>query len=179
MDLNFTDTLLDGTTVHIRPINRDDVELERAFVEGLSKQTRYYRFLGGVSRLTEEELQQLCDIDLKKTMAFIATTGTDERPTQVGVARFAADEGSNDAEIALTITDDWKQKGLGKILLKRLIDYAEFVGIRRLYSIELAGNTDITNLARECGFTVDTDPADARQVILDLALAPAESPADV
>lgn len=179
MKTDFEDTLPDGTVVHVRPINRSDVERERAFIDGLSRQSKYYRFLGGVSHLTEEELQQFCDVDRVRSMAFVALVPRGGQESQVGVTRFVADASTGDAEIALTVADDWKNSGLDQILLRHLIDYAGSIGIDCLYSVELASNTDIIKLAREFGFSVDTDPEDARQVILRLSLTPPQQSATV
>jgi N-acetylglutamate synthase-like GNAT family acetyltransferase len=89
---------------------------------------------------------------------------------QVGVARYVADLDTREAEIAVTVADDWQDKGLDEILLRHLIDYARSCGIERLYSIELAINTQMHDLARKCGFEVTSDPNDATQVINRLDL---------
>src|SRR4029078_6491632 len=49
-------TLRAGTVRHVRPIRREDAGLERAFVNGLSEQTRYFRFF---YRLAEAPPRQL------------------------------------------------------------------------------------------------------------------------
>ena len=42
--------LRDGSTVLIRPIHGDDVEIERRFIERLSPQAKRFRFLGEIRR---------------------------------------------------------------------------------------------------------------------------------
>lgn len=172
MTTEFIETLTDGTSVLIRPIREDDIERERAFVDGLSVQTKRFRFLGGVSHLTQAELQEFCAIDLDHKMAFVALPRSNGQEIQVGVVRYVADTDSNDsAEIALTVADEWKHMGLEQVLLQHLIDFARSKGIQRLYSMELASNIDFARLARECGFSVNSDPDDMRQVILNLPLS--------
>jgi N-acetylglutamate synthase-like GNAT family acetyltransferase len=171
MAVKFTEKLTDQSTVYIRPVNRGDVERERSFVDGLSKQSKYFRFLGGISHLTEDELQRFCDVDHKHEMAFVALARNASEDMQVGVARYVADLDTREAEIAVTVADDWQDKGLDEILLRHLIDYARSCGIERLYSIELAINTQMHDLARKCGFEVTSDPNDATQVINRLDLA--------
>ena len=171
MEVYFTEKLADGSIISVRPINRDDLERQRSFVDGLSKQSKYFRFLGGISHLTEDELQNFCDIDREHEMAFIALVPSDSGDIQVGVARYVADEQNREAEIAVTIADDWQDSGLDEILLKHLIEYASSFGIERLYSIEFAVNTDMQDLARKFGFKVTSDPNDATQVINRLEIA--------
>lgn len=175
MAIDFTEKLSDGSTVYIRPINRDDVERERIFVDGLSKQSKYYRFLGGISHLTEDELERFCDIDLEHEMAFVALVRNVTGDMQVGVARYVADSDKLDAEIAVTIADSWQGKGLDDVLVNHLIDYARSCGIDHLYSIELATNFGMRKLADRCGFEVAPDPNDATQVIYSLDLAASAS----
>jgi N-acetylglutamate synthase-like GNAT family acetyltransferase len=165
--VEFTEKLTDGSIIYVRPINPGDLELERSFVDGLSKQSKYYRFLGGISRLTEDELRRFCDVDRQHEMAFIALDGDG---SQVGVARYVADKENSAAEIAVTVADQWQGKGVDDVLLRHLIDYARSCGIKRLFSIELAVNTDMYDLARRFGFDVKSDPGDSTQVINRLDL---------
>lgn len=172
MITTFTETLNDGSRILVRPINRDDMERERAFVDGLSVQSRHDRFLGGVNHLSEKALERLCDVDKKHAMAFIGLETIAGEDVQIGVARFVVDDQSGDAEIAVAVADKWKQSGLDRILLEHLIEYAKSLAIPRLFSLELATNSDLLNLARDLGFTVKADPEDATRTILSLVLTP-------
>lgn len=69
-----------------------------------------------------------------------------------------------------TISDEWQHKGLGKLLMKHLISYAKQYGVRQLYSLELADNTMMRELANEVGMSASRDPHDAHQVVYSLAL---------
>ena len=175
MVTNFIDTLAGGSKVYVRPIRRDDIEQERRFVDALSPQSRYFRFLGGVSHLTEEELEKLCDVDQSHEMAFVALDQSAAEDVQVGVARYVARPDRSDAEVAVTIADDWQDKGLDEILLRHLIDYAREREIESLYTIELASNTNMRVLAQKLGFDSQSDPDDCRQVIHRLMLQTADS----
>lgn len=170
MSEKFTEKLRDDSVVCVRPITRNDVERERAFVEGLSPEAKHFRFLGGIGHLTEEQLLRFCDIDRQHEMAFVALVQSDAGDIQVGVARFVADPETREAEIAITVADKWKGKGLGRILLEHLINYARRFGVKRLYSIELAANIDMQNLMREFRFSTQRDPDDATQLICSLDL---------
>jgi hypothetical protein len=111
MSHTFTENLSDGSVIRVRPINRDDVERERAFVDGLSTEARRFRFLGGIGHLSESQLKRFCDIDLKHEMAFVALVQGKAGDTQVGVAPYVADAGKDEAEIAISVADKYMSKG--------------------------------------------------------------------
>ncbi|HEX9852952.1 MAG TPA: GNAT family N-acetyltransferase [Woeseiaceae bacterium] len=166
-----TEKLVDGTVVQVRPINRDDVEREREFVEGLSPETKHYRFLGGIGHLSESQLLSFCDIDLQHEMAFVALVKGKTGDKQVGVARYVADPKNQQAEIAITVADPYAGKGLDRILLDHLMNYARNFGMTRLFSVELAENAGMKKLMRQSGFRSVRDPDDATQVIYSLDLS--------
>ena len=168
--LDWQETLSDGRVVEIRPIVPDDIERERAFFQGLSDQSRHQRFLGGIAALTDAELHQFCDIDYLRDMAFVATVDDDDGSRIVGVARYAEGEPGAGSEIAVTVADNWQNKGLGSALLRHLIQYASELGITRLYSIDAAENGHMRELARDFGFVRQRDPNDATLMISSLEL---------
>ena len=64
-------TLRDGTTLHVRPIRPEDAELERAFVNGLSEETRYFRFFYRLHELTPAMLARFTQVDYDREMALV------------------------------------------------------------------------------------------------------------
>lgn len=164
-------TLRDGRRVTIRPIRRDDVARNIAFLDSLSPPSKHFLFLGGISRLSDAELERLCDPDYAHDMAFVALATDANAPggqRQVGVCRYAGADDTTGAEISVAVADDWQHRGLGKLLLRRLIDYARTHGVRRLYSMDSAANEAMRHLARDLGFREQPDPDDIRQVIYSL-----------
>ncbi len=64
--------LRDGTRLHVRPIRPEDAELERAFVNGLSEQTRYFRFFYRLHELTPAMLARFTQVDYDRELALVA-----------------------------------------------------------------------------------------------------------
>jgi len=157
-------------SVTLRPINPADSSMEDTFVRNLSVETKHNRFLGGVKELSPAELRRLCDVDGYHSMAFVATVQEDGRETEIGVSRY--DEGSSAGvrEMAVTIADAWQHKGVGRLLVQRLIAHARTHGVKRLYSVDLADNVAMRDLAGELGMNARRDPGDANQVIYSLTL---------
>jgi GNAT superfamily N-acetyltransferase len=160
-----------GHTVTIRPMCREDAEMENDFVRRLSPQAKHYRFLGAVKELSPPELKQFCDVDGHRSMAFVATVLENGWEMQIGVSRYAPNVDGDAREIAITVADDWQHHGLGTRLAQQLIRHARERGVRKLYSVDLADNSTMRALARDLGMTATPDPEDARQVIYSLALS--------
>ena len=76
--------LVDGGTVHVRPIRPDDGDRLRAFHEGLSPESIHYRFFSPHPRLTDAEVDHFTVVDHVDRVALVATLGD----RIVGVARY-------------------------------------------------------------------------------------------
>jgi GNAT superfamily N-acetyltransferase len=183
------EALSDGRHVLIRPIRPGDMERNARFIAQLSPPSKHFLFLGGIAQLSAAAQRRLCDPDYAHDMAYVALgldSRTGEARDQVGVCRYAgadpvkgADEGMDArgratqgavAEISVAVADAWQHRGLGKILLRHLVDYARAHGVTRLYSIDAVNNNRMRKLARDVGFTEHPDPDDNNQVIYSLDL---------
>jgi RimJ/RimL family protein N-acetyltransferase len=161
-------TLRDGRRVSIRPIRRDDVARTAAFIDALSPQSKHSLFLGGVAHLSDAALERLCGSRDPSDMAYVATVPDGDGERQIGVCRYAGADAADGAEISVAVADDWQHQGLGKILLRRLIEHARAHAVSRLYSMDSASNHAMRRLARDVGFREQRDPHDVHQVIYSL-----------
>lgn len=165
--------LQDKRHVLIRPIRPSDVERNARFIEQLSPPSKHFLFLGGIAQLSAAARRRLCDPDYAHDMAYIALgldSRTGETREQVGVCRYAGADPVKGAEISVAVADAWQHQGLGKILLRHLVDYAREHGVTRLYSLDAVNNERMRKLARDVGFTEKPDPDDMTQVIYSLDL---------
>lgn len=156
--------------ITIRPIRLSDQEMEAEFIRHLSPDARHFRFLGGVGELPDALLRSLCDVDRKHSMAFVATIVKDGKDVEIGVSRFAPNSEDDVREMAVTVTDDWQKQGIGTMLAKHLIEFAKGHGVHKLYSVDMADNIAMHELARDLGMTARRDPTAASQVIYSLSL---------
>jgi RimJ/RimL family protein N-acetyltransferase len=162
------EVLNDGSRALIRGIEPGDVARNAAFIEALSPPSKHFLFLGGISKMTGEQLRRLCDPREGRDMAFVALDADTGR--QIGVCRYAGAEPEHGAEISIAVADAWQRRGLGRRLLQALIDHARAHGIGRLYSMDAADNASMRTLARRFGFTERPDPDDVHQVMYSLDL---------
>jgi len=165
--------LRDGTVLHVRPIRPEDADMERSFVNGLSEQTRYYRFFYRLSELTPAMLARFTQVDYDRELALVAIAATDEGGSQafVGVARYIANPDRLSAEFAVVVGDAWQRRGVARVLMRGLIVCAKRRGLERLEGTVLRENERMQAFVRSLGFTIADDPEDATQVIATLPLA--------
>lgn len=134
--------LSDGRKVWLRLIRPTDRELLEAAFERLSPESRYARFMVPKARLTDAELKYLTEVDGEDHFALGAIRKhLVSTPEGVGSARFVRlIERPDTAEPAVTVSDDFQGKGLGSILLQRLVEAAWERDIRWFRSELLAEN---------------------------------------
>jgi acetyltransferase len=162
--------LAGGARVVLRPIRPEDAAIEREFVNSLSDQSRYFRFMHAVSEITPEMLARFTQIDYDREMAFIAVLGEPLNEREIGVARYFVDPFDEACEFAVVIADDWRGKGLGAELLRALIESARQKGVRRMYGAVLAENLTMLKFAAKAGFRVSENPDDRNLLNLELEL---------
>jgi acetyltransferase len=152
--------LSDGTNVTIRPIRPEDAELEHTFVERLSDQTRYFRFLGTLKSLSPGMLLRFTQYDYDRELALALVTTVDDKEIEIGVARYVTDREGSGCEFAIVIADDWQKRGLGMKLMAALIDAARQKKLERMYGEVLGTNTGMLKLMESLGFSVATSEED-------------------
>lgn len=147
-------TLADGTHVLLRHVQpTDGSELRRAF-ERLSPESRYRRFFGGLTQLTDATLRYLTEVDGHDHVAIVATTETPDLKSEVGlgVARFVRLRGEPTvAEAAVTVVDDSQGRGLGRLLALTLADAARERGIHTFRADVLGDNEPMRAMMAEIG----------------------------
>jgi acetyltransferase len=164
--------LRDGTTLHVRPIRPEDAELERAFVNGLSEQARYYRFFYRLTELTPAMLARFTQVDYDRELALVALAPGPGASTQafVGVGRYIASPDQVSAEFAIVVADAWQRRGVARVLMRGLIVCAKRRGFERLAGSILRVNEPMLAFVRSLGFILDDDPEDPAQVTATLGL---------
>jgi len=123
--------LSDEMVVTIRPIKPTDEPLLQDFFYSHSDETIYRRYFRAVRAMPHTTAQTLVNVDYRDRMAFVATLGEIGLERIIGVARYAAEKNHPGmVEIAYTIHEDYRGRGLGTILQKRLEDYALRMGFK-------------------------------------------------
>jgi len=104
----------------------DGLELRRFFYR-LSPETIYRRFHSPLARPEQVQPKRLLDIDHHDREAVVAVVDGEI----IGVARYARRAGTDAAEVAVVVADDWHRERLATRMLSALTELAEAAGIRQ------------------------------------------------
>lgn len=142
--------LRDGAPVWLRPIFPDDKAALALAFDRLSIQSRYQRFLSPAGDLSPQMLAHLTEIDYVNHFALGAFALDEADMPLIGGARYirTLDEPHN-AEIAVTVIDDYHRRGLGPALLRALAEVAFESGVRRFLGSALRENRPVSHLLRK------------------------------
>jgi acetyltransferase len=150
-------TMKDGTAVTIRPIRPEDEPLIIKFHEKLSERSVYLRYFQPLklsTRTAHERLTRICFIDYDREMALVAER-RDPASGQfqiLGVTRLSKIHGTDSAESAVVILDDFQHHGLGTELVRRSIDVARGEKLKRVISNILPENMEMRAVCQRLGF---------------------------
>ena len=144
-----------GEKILLRPIRPEDSAAHLRFVQRLEPEDVRFRMFIGMRSLPAAQLARFTQIDYDREMAFIATrTGADGQPETLGVARVVGDPDNIEAEFAIVVRSDLKCRGLGRLLMQKLIAYCRARGTHVIVGETLSENTALRRLVSSLGFTV-------------------------
>lgn len=162
--------LHDGTSVWIRPIDQHDAALELEFLQSLAPEFRADRFVGLIRSPSPEVARELTDIDPVNEFALIAVVSHEGRERQVGAAQFHVASKPDHCDVAVTVSGEWRKRGIGSALMHHLIAAARARGIRHMRAPAPARSEGGAQLAPRLGFRRCLDPNDPATVIYQLEL---------
>ncbi|MFY7838153.1 MAG: GNAT family N-acetyltransferase [Novosphingobium sp.] len=152
-------TTRDGLTLDVRSAFAEDEALLENFFEKVSAEDRRFRFLAASKHVGHDQLVPLTHVDHWRTESFLAF----ERHSGalVASAMLACDAAMDTGEIAVSIRNDFRCRGIGWTMLDLIAEEAAKRGLKRVISIEDRDNHAAIELEREKGFVahgIDGDP---------------------
>ncbi len=148
-------TLKDGSKISLRPIRPEDEPFHADFINNVTKEDLYKRFFSDVGEFNHEALANLTQIDYDREMAFVAVDLSYANPHIIGVSRVLVTPDNSDAEFAILIRSDLKGKGLGRVLMNKIIDYCKSKNTRQISGMTMPTNRGMLTLAQKLGFELD------------------------
>ncbi len=122
--------LPDGTTVTIRPIKPTDEPLLQDFFYSHSDETIYRRYFRPVKAMPHTTAQTMVNVNYRERMAFLVTVGEIGLEKIIGVGRYEPEKEEGMVEVAYTVHENHRKKGLGTMLQERLEGYARRKGFK-------------------------------------------------
>jgi acetyltransferase len=151
---------LANTPLLIRPIRPEDGQRLREFYEHATPGDLRLRFFMARREIPRSELARYSQIDYDREMTFIALApaAQDGSPDMVAEVRAVCDPDNRSAEFAIQVATAWQGKGLGSLLLNKLLRYLRDRGTCEVIGQCLPENGAMGSLARRAGFEVRPGP---------------------
>ncbi|WP_119070895.1 bifunctional acetate--CoA ligase family protein/GNAT family N-acetyltransferase [Rubrobacter indicoceani] len=152
-----------GEEITVRPIRPEDEPKMVEFHETLSDQSvylRYFHMMRLDQRTAHDRLTRICFIDYDREMALVAERRNPETgETEImGVGRLSRHGlHTGEAEFSVLIADPFQRKGLGTLLLARLLDVGKAEGLNHIKAEILMDNRPMQKISRNCGFSLRRD----------------------
>ena len=163
----------DGGQILLRPIKPEDEASHRELFDHLQQQDIRFRFFGQIRHLSHSQLARYTQIDYHREMAIVAVASDGAGGTQtLGVARAIADPDLDTAEFAIIVRSGLKGRGLGSMLMNKLIRYCSDRGMSALQGEVLSDNQRMLALSRRCGCEVSPAAGGVCRVRLALPANP-------
>ncbi|RQS68451.1 GNAT family N-acetyltransferase [Burkholderia sp. Bp8963] len=144
-----------GETMTLRPIRPEDEAAHNALLGAMTPEDLRMRFFGAVRGFDHSQLARMTQIDYDREMAFIASVGDGTGNAQtLAAVRAVTDPDNETTEFAIAVRPDQKGKGLGHLLMARIIEYARSRGTSWMVGEALRENTAMISLAKACGFAI-------------------------
>ena len=150
--MNERDRAVSPEGLTIRPLAAADRSALAKLPDRVSAPSAIARFHGAVSSLSEPLLDHLLNLEAGQREAVVAV----DEAGIAGVARYARDSaGSDTAEVAILVADEWQHRGVARQMLRSLIARALQAGITRFRADMLPENIAARRLFAGLAPTVD------------------------
>jgi acetyltransferase len=166
-------TLKDGTEILVRPVKPEDEALYPDFFSEVTAEDLRLRFFAPVKDFSHAFIAKLTQIDYARAIALIAIEEASGK--MLGAVRLHADANHETGEYAILLRSNLKGKGLGWLMMERMIQYARVEGLKKVKGQILRENTTMLQMCARLGFHITDDPDDTAIKIVTLPVQPLET----
>jgi acetyltransferase len=136
----------------LRPVKSTDGPLILDIFGRLSPQSIFYRFLTHLDKLRPEQVYHLVHIDYVTEFALAAVIEEEGQERIIGVCRAIASSDQSRAELTIVIRDDWQGRGIGKIMVKKVVTIMHRHGVSRIEILLDSRNEKMKKLFMSLGY---------------------------
>ncbi len=155
----------------LRPIRPED---EKPLISGVARVRPDHlrlRFFAPMKELSHAFAAKLTQIDYDREMAFVLMgEGPPGEAPWYGTGRLVCEPDGEKGEYAVLLRSDRIGRGLGRLLMERIIAYGKERGMKEIYGEVLRENRTMLQLCSELGFAIKGTPGepDIAHVVLTL-----------
>jgi len=155
---------IDDQTITIRPAKPVDERRLQEHFYNLDKNDILSRFFHKKTSFIRDDVASMFQIDYTKEMTIVAMIGELGFGKIIAVGGYVLDARRNLAEVAFSVTKEWKRKGLSRLILHKLAEVAKDNGIEGLVAYTSLHNKPMISLFKTLPYkvklTAEDDMAD-------------------
>ncbi len=163
-DHTYEMTTRSGINLLIRQATEADESALSAFFDRVSDEDRRFRFFAAGEHVSHDQLEPLIHADHFRSESFIAFDKATNELVCSGL--LACDNQLDTAEVAVSVCQNYRGKGVAWTMLDALGIEARARGLRRVISIESRDNHAAIELERERGYVPEPFDGDPTLVVL-------------
>lgn len=144
----------DSEKITLRPAKPTDARPLQEHYYNLEKQDVISRFFHEKTRFARTDVESLSQIDYIRNLTILAVVGEVGFETIIGVGEYYLQPAQNMAEVAFSVSKDYQEKGIGRLLIRKLAEAAQENGIAGLFAITSSSNKRMIRLFRSLPYKV-------------------------
>ncbi len=171
-------TLKNGKTIEFRPLLPSDEFAYRNFFYSLKEETIYFRFFYKMKLFSHEVAQrQWASVDYRKNMSMIGLVRTGGHQEIMAIGSYA-DNGTDRAEVAFVVREDFQGMGVASHLLAQLERIAKENGYKGFTASVLRENTAMLRVFKKRYPNARIENTGGNDVVVIMDFADAVEPED-
>jgi len=148
---------IDDEKITFRPAKPvDDRRIQEHFYQ-LEKEDVVSRFFHEKTRFIRPDVEVMSQVDYKRNLTIIALVGEMGFDRVVGVGSYYLEPATNMAEVAFSVSTDHQNKGVGRVLIRKLAEAARDKGINGLFAVTSTGNKNMIKLFKSLPYKVQSE----------------------
>lgn len=170
-ELERIETVAGFSSAVLRPIRPEDAAALEDLLAKSTPDDARLRFFAPLRKLAPRQLARMTQIDYDREMALVLMVRSGaQAPELIGVVHLIGDPDNERAEFAILVRSDLHRRGIGRLLMTRLIQYARVRGLSELFGHVLRENAPMLGLCKDLGLRVSASPDTFGTVKVDLRL---------
>lgn len=146
--------LRDGSGITLRLAKPEDAVAVEGFVNNVSEESRYFRFMAGVKYVPKSVIDGMCVNNPSEMASLLAILGSNLHGKVIGIGNYVSLAVRNAAEVSFLVSDEYHGKGIGTLLLERLAGIAAANGFVEFEAEMLSANDKMMTVFSDAGFQV-------------------------
>lgn len=145
----------DGDVIRFRPIQPTDERLVQDLYYSLDDTSRVYRFFRKKKYFMRDDVKMDVLIDFDNEMVIVGVVGEIGQERIVAIGSYEKEKHTNYGELAFTVAEGWRNKGITKFMLDYLAEIAQDKGLKGFQGEIMWQNKAMIHIIKNSGYDVN------------------------